>query len=429
MIEKVRGFRDSFPEDMVPRQRMFDIMRQTANKFCFSPIDIPSLEYLELYKIKSGDELLTQTFSFKDKGGRELTLIPEATPSVVRMLTARKDIRKPVRWFCLPKLWRYEEPQSGRSREHTQFNADIFGDESLYADAEIISLACATLDKLGLCGTYKVRVNNRFLMEKILERVGIKQISKGYSLIDHFKKISKEEFEKELMDLSDDKEMLLALTELLGTEIKLSELDKKFPETFKSGNEEIIFRLMNTAKLVSKQTDAELVYDASVVRGLGYYTGIVFEGFDIKGEFRSIFGGGRYDNLCQLLSGTSMEAVGFGMGDAVLELLLRRNNNWDAEVKNNSVVFCALSKEAIDMCFSLVKTVREYGYSTTVDTSMASISNQLKKAGANGMGFAAILGPKELEDKKITIRNMKTGKQAVGSFQDLIQMMLELSEN
>ena len=427
MIERVRGFRDSYPEDMLPRQKMFDVMRETAKKFYFSQIEIPSLEYLDLYRVKSGEELLTQTFSFTDKGGRELTMIPEATPSVVRMLTSRKDLKKPVKWFCLPKLWRYEEPQSGRSREHTQFNADIFGDGSVYADAEIIGLACSTLDKLGLSGKYKVRINDRMLMEKLLRDIGISDISRGYSLIDHYRKLSAEEFKSQLLELCKDNEKADFLLQLLREEIKLDQLDSKFPEKFKKENEEIISRLLNTGKLVTTFTDAELVYDASVVRGLGYYTGIVFEGFDIAGEFRSIFGGGRYNNLGQLIAGTQVEAVGFGMGDAVLELLLKKNNLWVLTEKESSFGVCTVGDEAIFTACELATKIRRLGYAVNVDTSQASLSNQLKKAASNSLTHTIIIGPKELRDNVLTIRDMNSGKQFTGKMEDLDNLIKSMA--
>jgi histidyl-tRNA synthetase len=429
MIERVRGFRDSYPEDMIPRQKMFDVMRETARKFYFSQIEIPSLEYLDLYRVKSGEELLTQTFSFTDKGGRELTMVPEATPSVVRMLTSRKDLRKPVKWFCLPKLWRYEEPQSGRSREHTQFNADIFGDSSLYADAEIIGLACSTLDRLGLSGKYKVRVNNRMLMEKILRSIGISDIGRGYSLVDHYRKLSPDEFKSQLFELCNDKEKADFLLQLLGKEIRLDQLDSKLPEKFKKDNEEIISRLIYTGKIVGTTTDAELVYDASVVRGLGYYTGIVFEGFDRAGEFRSIFGGGRYDNLSQLLSGTQIEAVGFGMGDAVLELLLKKNNLWNSNDRGSGIAICTVGSDAILAGYELAAKIRELGYVVNVDTSETSLSNQLKKAASNSVDYTVIIGHKELEDGTLTIRNMQSGKQVTGKAEDLNRLLKSLSSS
>ena len=427
MIERVRGFRDSYPEDTLPRQKMFDVMRETATQFYFSQIEIPSLEYLDLYRVKSGEELLTQTFSFTDKGGRELTMIPEATPSVVRMLTSRKDLKKPVKWFCLPKLWRYEEPQSGRSREHTQFNADIFGDSSMFADAEIIGLACSTLDKLGLSGKYKVRINDRMLMEKILRDIGISNIARGYSLIDHYRKLSADDFKSQLLELCKESEKADFLLQLLGKEIKLDQLDTKFPEQFKRENEEIVSRLKNTGILVSKLTSAELVYDASVVRGLGYYTGIVFEGFDRAGEFRSIFGGGRYDNLGQLIADTPIEAVGFGMGDAVLELLLKKNNLWNLTTRAGSFAMCTVGNETIITAYELATKLRQLGYAVNVDTSQASLSNQLKKAAANSVNYTIIIGPKEIKDNVLTIRDMNSGTQVTGRMDDLEKLIESLS--
>ncbi len=155
-IERIKGFRDHYPEDMEIRYSVFTRITNVAENFGYQRIDFPSLEYLEMYKQKSGSELVSQTFSFTDKGGREVTMIPEATPSTVRLLTARKDIPRPVRWYSLPKVWRYEEPQEGRFREHYQFNADMFGLDSAEADSEIIGLAAQILDELGLSGKYQI---------------------------------------------------------------------------------------------------------------------------------------------------------------------------------------------------------------------------------------------------------------------------------
>ena len=160
-IERLRGFRDLYPEDMEPKDYFLQTAKSVARSFGYSMIDYPSLEPMELYTEKSGEELVGQTFSFTDRGGRRVTLLPEATPSVMRMITSRKDIPRPVRWFGIPKIWRYEEPQSGRLREHFQINADLFGPDSAEADAEIISLASAILQRSGLEGRFEIHINNR----------------------------------------------------------------------------------------------------------------------------------------------------------------------------------------------------------------------------------------------------------------------------
>ena len=193
-FERLRGFRDLYPEDAEPKSWALSVAQEIARSFGFRMIDIPSLESLDLYRLKSGDELVGQTFSFTDKGGREVTMVPEATPSVVRMLTARKDIPRPVRWFSIPKIWRYEEPQSGRLREHMQFNADIFGVDTPEADAEIIGLAATILDGLNLQGDYDIRINDRKLMENLLHKLDINNISETFSIIDRFRKTGHDDF-------------------------------------------------------------------------------------------------------------------------------------------------------------------------------------------------------------------------------------------
>ena len=190
-IEKIKGFRDHYPEDMEIRNYFFKKITDLTENFGYRRIDFPSLEPLDLYRLKSGTELVNQTFSFVDKGGREVTMIPEATPSTVRLLTARKDLPRPIRWYSFPKVWRYEEPQEGRFREHYQFNADMFGIDSEEADAEIIGLASSILDYLGLSGVYEININDRFLMEYILKDLGIENIQEAFSIIDKYKKLDK----------------------------------------------------------------------------------------------------------------------------------------------------------------------------------------------------------------------------------------------
>ncbi len=412
-FERLRGFRDMYPEDAEPKFFMLNIADQVASSFGFQRIDMPSLESLELYKLKSGEELVSQTFSFVDKGGREVTMIPEATPSVVRMLTSRKDLPKPVKWYCYPKLWRYEEPQSGRLREHIQFNADIFGPNTADADAEIIGLAATILDKIGLSGEYSMRVNDRKLMEGLLNNMGATDIIATFSVIDKFKKITREEFASQLEEKGFPEKKISDLIWLMDNPGNFSTLkenvERVTPIDENLGN--IIRRLEETLTLTEKYTSSEIVIDFSVVRGLSYYTGIVFEVFDKKGEFRSILGGGRYDNLSKLMSDQDIPAVGFGMGDVVLELLARRQDLWKVFSRPRKFSICVASDEAREYSLDLSRKLREAGYIVNTDISRRSLSAQLKNASIQNYDYAIIIGRKELEDSQVTLRNLTTGEQ------------------
>lgn len=412
-FERLKGFRDMFPEDAEPKFYILNLADKVASSFGFHRIDMPSLESLDLYKLKSGEELVSQTFSFVDKGGREVTMIPEATPSVVRMLTSRKDLPRPVKWYCYPKLWRYEEPQSGRLREHIQFNADIFGPNTPDTDAEIIGLAATILDKIGLSGEYTLRINHRRLMEALLLGMGAEDAMGCFGVIDKFKKISREEFTSQLLEKGFPKDRIADLYWLMENPGSQSGLLQHMEKVMKVDQNlvEIIGRLEETLSLAGKYTSSDIVLDFSVVRGISYYTGIVFEAFDSRGEFRSILGGGRYDNLSKLMSDQDIAAVGFGMGDVVLEMLAKRSGAWNIPDRPRSFSICVASDRAREYSLELSRKIREAGYTASMDISRRSLSAQLKNASIQGLDYAIIMGDREMEKGVVTIRDLETGEQ------------------
>lgn len=412
MIDRLKGFRDFYPEDMEIRENIFSTMRERARVFGFRPIDYPSLELLEMFRLKSGDEILSQTYSFRDRGDREITLIPEATPSTVRMLVARKDLPRPVRWYNIPKLWRYEEPQSGRTREHVQMNADIFGDDSAVADADIIGLACSILNSLGLESRYEVRINERKIMEYILTESGSRNILSDMAVIDRFHKSDKEEIVSKLSANGMGSENAERMYDFLGRKYKINAIEEGIGEFFNfSDFREKIQRLERTGEILVDNGFRDVVFNPSTVRGLAYYTGIVFEGFDIQGKFRSIFGGGRYDNLSSLFSGIEIPAVGFGMGDAVLENLMRDLNLWKQKSKVRRYYIIGIGDAgnlaAVKMAFSL----RDRGIQAVAHTGGKNLSNALKTASNLNFTHAVMIGSKEIEEKTCTVRDLASGEQ------------------
>lgn len=422
-FERLRGFRDMFPEDAEPRFFILNLADQVASSFGFQRIDMPSLESLELYKLKSGEELVSQTFSFVDKGGREVTMIPEATPSVVRMLTSRKDLPRPVKWYCYPKLWRYEEPQSGRLREHIQFNADIFGPNTPDADAEIIGLAATILDRIGLSGLYSVRINDRRLMEALLKGMGAQDIMGTFAVIDKFKKITRDEFSSQVEEKGFPEKRIKDLIWLMENPVDFSKLRQSVGEVIALDNNlaEIVGRIEETLALAGKYTSSELVADFSVVRGLSYYTGIVFEVFDKSGEFRSILGGGRYDNLSRLMSDQDIPAVGFGMGDVVLEMLARRQGLWKVPNRPLRLFICVAADEARGYSLELSRGLRNSGLASNTDISRRSLSAQLKNASIQGYDYAVIIGKREMKNAEVTLRNLSTGQQEIVPQSEIIE--------
>ncbi|MEM0155413.1 MAG: histidine--tRNA ligase [Thermoplasmataceae archaeon] len=410
-FERVRGFRDHYPEDMMPRKRIFSAAEESAEALGFRRVDFPSLEYLDLYRLKSGDELVGQTFSFTDKGGREVTMIPEATPSIVRMITARKDLVKPIRWYSIPKIFRYEEPQSGRYREHYQFNADIFGVDSPEADAEIIGLAGTILDKLGLERRYEIRVSSRPLLERILQSLECRDTKSAFTVIDRFRKITEEEFKSEISGTGMNQKNIQTLFDLISGTLAPKNLETRIVDTLNINLPDEIRRILFVTELASSMINSAIKIDLSIVRGLAYYTGIVFEAYDITGKHRAILGGGRYDGLAALMSDQDIPAVGFGMGDAVIEILMKEEGKWlYSPDKPLFYVSCA-STGSRKYAFAIAKRIRDAGAITIDDLSGRGLSAQLRNAAAEKCKFAAIVGEREENSNTVTFRDLESGEQ------------------
>ncbi|WP_276936104.1 histidine--tRNA ligase [Ferroplasma acidiphilum] len=411
-VEKLKGFRDHYPEDMEVRNYFFKKITNAAENFGYQLIDFPSLEPLDLYRLKSGTEIVNQTFSFTDKGGREVTMIPEATPSTVRLLTARKDLPRPVRWYSFPKVWRYEEPQEGRFREHYQFNADVFGLDSEEADAEIVGLASSILDYLGLSGVYEININDRFLMEYVLKDLNIEDIPDAFSIIDKYKKVDKISFVEAFKGIGAGEDEIKKILSLLGEKVDIGNLEKKIKRVV-NNYEEIkprIERIKKTFDLIGLYTESKINFDFSIVRGLSYYTGIVFEAFDVKGELRAILGGGRYDGLSQLFTQEKIPAAGFAIGDAVIELLLKRQNLWLKRNMKESYYICNLSSENYDYIIKIASVIRSLNKIAVVDMTHRKISSQMKSA--SDFDFAIIIGEREIEEETMTVKNMHSSEQS-----------------
>ena len=409
MISRLKGFRDMYPEYMRARRIVFDKICSVARSFGFHEVDTPSVELLNLFRIKSGEEIVKQTFSFVDKGGREITLIPELTPSVARMIAARKDLTKPVKWFSFPKMWRYEEPQSGRLREFYQFNADIFGVKDITADAEIMALAMEILDSLGLKNKYVIKFSDRILMENILRSMGVENIEYAFRIIDKKDKISSEQFYQEMQKVMSDDNIddILSILKIKGDiDTVLSKL-----EHFKRSD------TLSALQDLLRAYEKTAVFDLSIVRGLAYYTGIVFEAHDYKGELRAVLGGGRYDKVVELFGAQPTPAVGFGMGDAVLELLMRREGVWPEEridVDYFVAIIPGFRKEAIKVAMFL----RKKGYRVDIELGERSIGKQMKYANKINARYAIIVG-EEIKRGEVVLKNMESGEQRIVKVEDL----------
>jgi histidyl-tRNA synthetase len=319
------GFRDFYPAELAERAHIMRAWRAVARRFSFAEYDGPPLEPLDLYTRKSGDEIVGQLYAFADKGGREVALRPEMTPTFARMVGARANaLRKPVRWFSVPQLFRYERQQKGRLREHFQLNVDIVGESDVLADAELLAVAIEIMRELGLgADDVRARVSDRRLLSALLDDLGVAEHQLGavYAAVDKIEREPRESLERKLADAGVPPGVVAAIYHVVRERPFAEVRDELAARPALAGH---LARLEAYQAALGALGVGDWVHvDLSIVRGLAYYTGIVFELFDARGEFRAICGGGRYDNLLAALGGADLPALGFGMGDVVLGELLR----------------------------------------------------------------------------------------------------------
>lgn len=329
------GFRDFYPDELARRAHVFRAWRAVARRYAFVEYDGPPLEPLDLYTKKSGEEIVGQLYNFTDKGNREVALRPEMTPTFARMVGARANaLRKPVRWFSIPQLFRYERAQRGRLREHFQLNVDIVGEESEVADAELLAVAIDIMRELGLGpADVRARVSDRRLLNGILLTLGVTEAQVGavYGVVDKVARQPREVSAAKLGEAGLAPALVERVLQLAaGTDF--AALQREFGAE-PAAREHIERFARYRAHLDALGVGDWVDLDLSIVRGLAYYTGIVFELFDAKGELRAICGGGRYDTLLKALGGTDLPALGFGMGDVVLGELLTDRGLWPEAVQ------------------------------------------------------------------------------------------------
>lgn len=415
MFERLRGTRDFLPNEMAARKKVFSTIKKTVEEFGFFETDTPAIELFDLYSIKSGEEIIEELYAFEDKGGRMISLRPELTPSVVRVLVSRsKELSFPVKWYSIPRLWRYERPQSGRLREFYQLNIDIFGSEDARADTEVISCAIKLLCDLGFDDSdIEVRVSDRRLLQEFLLTLGITNFHDVLRVIDKREKISGNDFRAMLSDISLDDCQINKIDTFLDSK---GDLLQSIEELSKNHKDEGISKVIESLKKIAQNLhdrgyEKFISFDPSIVRGLDYYTGMVFEVHDRKREFRALFGGGRYDNLAELFGGEHIPAVGFGMGDAVLELMMRRKGIWPEEKLELDVFIATIGN--VEKEVSKVSTVlRDKGFRVDFDLMNRNLSNQIKFATKLGARSLLIIGERDLKDGNITIRDLETGKES-----------------
>ena len=400
------GFRDFFPAEFAERAYIVNTWRSVARRYAFVEYDGPPLEPLELYTRKSGDEIVGQLYNFEDKGGRAVALRPEMTPTFARMVASRANaLRKPVRWFSVPQLFRYERQQRGRLREHFQLNVDLVGESDVSADAELLAVAIDILRAFGLAaGDVVARVSDRRLLAALLAGVGVaeEQLPVAYAAIDKIER--------------DPAPVLLERLAAAGIDMRVGEqvLGLARPWTVAElraqhpGAGEHVDRVERyLAHLDALGVSEWVKLDLTIVRGLAYYTGIVFEIFDRQGELRAICGGGRYDTLLSSLGGVDLPALGFGMGDVVLGELLRDRGLMPAAEPSIHYWVAYDDAALLPMAMRTATLLRKLGYAVEYALRDQSFDKQLKAARAAGAVAAVMLRREALASAQaVTLRRL-----------------------
>ncbi len=410
IIQPVRGTRDFYPEDMAFRQWLNNQIREASEQFGYQEFDGPFLERLELYAAKSGDELVKeQSYVFSDRSGSMIALRPELTPSLARMVAQRgKGLTLPLRWWSFGPFWRYERKQKGRSREFFQWNIDLIGVDSPEADAELVSVAATLFRNVGLTpDMIRIKVNNRRLAEKQLQNIGIQGdlLPKTFRLIDRQDRMTPEAWKSYALEsgLTEDqiKDLVNVLEDL---------------EAWKSSPD--MLQYFKAAKALG--AEEYLDYDPTVIRGLDYYTGMVYEARDVKGNHRSILGGGRYDDLVSVVGGDLIPATGFAMGDIVFELVLDENGvKPDLRVSPADILITSFEESSESVSIQIATELREAGYRVEWYPEPVRLQRQLKYANRNEIPLVLIIGPDEMEAGKVSLKNMVSGEQETFSRSDL----------
>jgi histidyl-tRNA synthetase len=419
-----KGTRDFYPEDMRLRTWLFNTWREVAAKFAFVEYDAPVLESESLYTRKAGEEVTQQLFNFVDKGERAVALRPEMTPSLARMVMAKKGaLPLPLKWYSIPQCWRYERMTRGRRREHYQWNMDVWGVAGIEAEAELISAMVYFFKKVGLSSKdVGIKVNSRLVISQILTEVGIpdEKFAATCVLVDKLEKVAVDQIQNDLAELGLDKSVVEKLLLVLT--------NKSFESLTETlGNDSAaIKQLTNFMKLCTAYgIDDWILFDASVVRGLAYYTGIVFEAFDRKGELRAIAGGGRYDKLLETFGGEPTPAAGFGFGDAVIiELLNDRGVIPKFESSGIETVIFAMSDDLYPVSIEVASSLRESGHSVDVVLESKKPKWVFKHADRIGAKYCIIVASAEYENGEVSIKNLQNGEQQLVRIDSLSDWVL-----
>lgn len=418
MTQGVRGTRDFYPEDMRLRNWLFERFHSAARSHGFEEYDAPVLESEELYTRKAGEEIVGQLYNFEDKGGRRVALRPEMTPSLARMVMARAGgLALPIKWYSIPQCWRYERTQRGRGREHYQWNVDIWGMNGVEADAELLSVLVQFFDSVGLrSDDLVIRISSRKVLEEVLGSLGLEgeKFAQTCVIVDKMDKLPEDVIEAQLSDLGLSSESISTIRSVLGI------TDLESLSSALASNSEALIELQSLFSFVDSYGISDWVsFDASVVRGLAYYTGPVFEAHDRAGNLRAICGGGRYDKLIGTLGGNDLPATGFGFGDMVImELLADKGLIPELSTGVSDVVF-GMGTELRGAAMQIASKLRSSGRTVDLvleDKKMKWVFKHAERCGATRL---VMIMPDEWAEGKVRIKDLDTGEESTVTMEDL----------
>lgn len=412
-LESLKGIYDRYPNEWATWKKIIETVEETANEFGFRHIDPPSIERQELWTSKDNEEIVEQMYAFEDKGENKVTLIPEQTPTRARLVQKRKDLKTPMKWYCTSKRWRYEDVTRGRDREFRQGDFDIFGVNSVEADAEVIAAAATIYKKLGLQDRVVFKISDRKIVEGCLELNNVPNVEEVMKVIDDEEKISRKEFIEELEELKLQQEDIKTVDSLLdvsGSNLQqqLNELEDIAPEQLKQRVE----RMKSLVDALKSYGVSEMVeIDFSIVRGLAYYTGLVFEAFDEEGELRALFGGGRYDELVEEFGDRTVPAVGFGFGYSTTVELLKKSGSYPLKQVETEVYVLTVSNSVKNKALDYARRLRKKGLTVETDLQGRGFGSQLEYADSINAERALIVGERDLENNQVTMKHMESGKE------------------
>ncbi|MDS0277469.1 histidine--tRNA ligase [Halomicroarcula sp. S1AR25-4] len=413
MYDRVKGFRDFYPEEMAARRWAMDTIEDVAKRYGFREIGTPALEPTEMYTDKSGEEIVEELYSFEDKGGRSVALTPELTPTVARMFVEKQQaLSKPVKWVSTRPFWRYEQVQQGRFREFYQTNVDIFGSSDPAADAEVLAVAVDMLTDLGLTDEdFQIRVSHRDILAGLLDSFDAEvDTREAIRAVDKRAKVDREAYLDALVEAGLSYGQADSFDEML--QVEADELDSLADIT---GSEAVAEATQNLRAVLDAAADFgvrdHLTLSLTTARGLDYYTGVVFECFDSTGEVsRSVFGGGRYDDLIEGFGGQPTPAVGFAPGHATLQLLCQRAGVWPEEGLSTDYYVLQVG-ETRATAARITRDLREKGHVVETDVAGRSFGAQMGYADEINAETVVIVGEQDLANDEVTLKEMDEGEQ------------------